>query len=102
MDRPGVEPGAALVDQIGYDIAGKSSAMLLPELELRLHAALVNHADNLLRRKGHIGKPRSALDAAYAEISAQVEVGRQLALSNGDLERPPAGDSGHATTPGGP
>jgi len=60
--------------------------MFLPKLKLHVESALTRHGDDRAWRERHIGKALAGLDPRHADIGAKVQIGRQLALGDGDLE----------------
>src|SRR5689334_8031006 len=89
LDRASVEPSPALVNQLAYGIHPKGAAMLLAQFELDFETALTSHRDHLGSRQRHIGESLATLDSVNADIGAKVQVGRQLSLRDGYLERAP-------------
>ena len=64
----------------------------LSQLEPDLQHPLARHSHDVLSTHGKVGEPLPALDPAHADVRAQVEVGRKLALCYGYLEGSTAGN----------
>src|SRR5579864_9615624 len=96
LDRPRIEPALALRDELVDDVRPERAVMLLAELELHFETAFLGHVDHGSRPEWHLGEAFASLDPGHADIGAEVEIGRQLTLGDGDLERRAAGNGRHA------